>query len=90
MSGCQANCNTTSVETTEVNNLKIYPNPVNNTLNVSSDKQIDKIEIYDALGRMIISEREPENTINVKQLEKGIYSIVIIFDGNRITKRFTK
>ena len=90
LAGCQANCNSTSIENTEVDNLKIYPNPVNNTLNVSSDKKIVKIEIYDALGRVIYAESNPSSTINVEQLEAGLYSIAIIFNDNRIVKQFSK
>ncbi|MBT5089911.1 MAG: T9SS type A sorting domain-containing protein [Flavobacteriales bacterium] len=90
LTGCQANCNSTSIENTEINTLKLYPNPVNNTLNVSSDKKINKIEIYDALGRVIYTENNPSSVINVEQLESGLYSIAIIFDDNKIVKKFTK
>tara|TARA_B100000767_G_C19758883_1_gene534233 strand:+ start:766 stop:2595 length:1830 start_codon:yes stop_codon:yes gene_type:complete len=90
LAGCQSNCNSTSIENTEVNNLKIYPNPVNNTLNISSDNKIKKIEIYDALSRVIYAESNPSSAINVEQLESGLYSIAIIFDDNRIVKKFTK
>jgi hypothetical protein len=90
LAGCQSNCNATSIESTELKNLKLYPNPVKNALNISSNKKIDKIEIYDALGRIVISENNPTNTINVEQLESGIYSIAILFEDDRIVKRFTK
>lgn len=90
LAGCQANCTSTSIENTEINNLKLYPNPVNNTLNISSNKKIKKIEIYDALGRVIYTENNPSSAINVEQLEAGLYSIAIIFDDNRIVKKFTK
>jgi hypothetical protein len=90
LAGCQSNCTSTSIENKEINNLKIYPNPVNNTLNVSSDKKIKKIEIYDTLGRVIYAESNPSSAINVEQLESGVYSIAIIFDDNRIVKKFTK
>ncbi|MFT4902474.1 MAG: hypothetical protein ACI84S_000166 [Thalassomonas sp.] len=90
LAGCQANCNSTSVDNEELKNLKLYPNPVNNTLHISTDKKIDKIEIYDAVGRMVISEDNPTTTINVEQLESGIYCIAILFEDDRIIKRFTK
>ena len=70
--------------------MDIYPNPANNTLNISSDKKIKKIEIYDALGRVIYTESNPSAAINVEQLEAGLYSIAIIFDDNRIVKKFIK
>ena len=90
LSDCQVNCNSTSVNNEDIKNLKLYPNPVNNALHISTDKQINQIEIYDAVGRMVVSEKNPTNTINVEQLESGIYSIAILFEDDRIVKRFTK
>ena len=90
LAGCQANCNLTSVQNTKVDNLKLFPNPVNNILNISTEKEIKKIEIYDGLGRIILSKESPSNTINVEQLEGGIYSIAIIFEDSRILRKFAK
>lgn len=90
LAGCQANCNTTAVMNEALNELTIFPNPVDNILNISSDKKIDRIEIYDALGRIIISENYPTTNIDVKQLESGIYSIAILFGDEKVIKRFTK
>ena len=90
LAGCQSNCTPLIIEDSEINNLKLYPNPVNNTLNISSDKKIKKIEIYDAIGRVIYTESNPFSAINVEQLEAGIYSIAIIFDDNIIVKKFNK
>ena len=89
-SDCQVNCNSTSVNNEDIKNLKLYPNPVNNSLHISTDKKINQIEIYDALGRMVISEFNPTTAINVEQLESGLYSIAILFKDDRIVKRFTK
>jgi hypothetical protein len=90
LSGCQANCNVTAVENTEIKNLEIYPNPVNNTLHISFDKKIDKIEIFDNLGRIMLSKNNPNSQINVEHLADGVYSIAIIYNGNRIIKKFIK
>jgi hypothetical protein len=90
LAGCQSNCTPLIIEDSEINNLKLYPNPANKTLNISSDKKIKKIEIYDAIGRVIYAESNPSSAINVEQLESGLYSIAIIFNDNRIVKKFTK
>ena len=91
LADCNLDCSySTSVNENGIKNFKIYPNPVNSTLNISSDKKIKKIEIYDAIGRIIYAERNPSSAINVEQLESGLYSIAILFDDERIVKRFTK
>ena len=90
LTACQSNCAINSVEDTEFNDLKLFPNPVNNTLNIITEKNILKIEIYDALGRVILLRENPSTTIDVEQLEHGIYLIAIIFENQKIVKRFTK
>ena len=91
LTGCQSNCTSTSIKNTEINNLKIYPNPANKTLNISSDKKIKKIEIYDAIGRVIYAENNPTNRINVEKLQSGLYSIKIIFkDESSIVQKIIK
>ena len=89
LADCNLDCSySTSVNENGIKNFKIYPNPVNSTLNISSDKKIKKIEIYDAIGRVIYTESNPFSAINVEQLEAGIYSIAIIFDDNIIVMKF--
>ena len=90
LADCNADCSTTNINETEINNFKIYPNPVNNTLNIKTDKKIKRIEIYDVIGKIVLSENNPENSIDVEQLESGLYSISIIFENNRIVKQFSK
>ena len=90
LADCNADCSTTNINETEINNFKIYPNPVNNTLNIKTDKKIKRIEIYDVIGKIVLSENNPANSIDVEQLESGLYSISIIFENNRIVKQFSK
>ena len=91
LSGCQTNCNTTSVNSEDLNNFNIFPNPVSDILNIKSEKEIIKVEISDILGKIIISEKNPTNRINVQKLEKGLYTIKITFkDENSITQKIVK
>ena len=60
-------------------------------LNIKSDKEILIVEISDILGKIILSEINPKNSINVKRLQKGIYSIKITFkDENSIIQKIIK
>ncbi|MDG1718804.1 MAG: T9SS type A sorting domain-containing protein, partial [Flavobacteriales bacterium] len=91
LTGCQANCNTTSINSEDLANFNIFPNPVSDVLNIKSDKEIIKVEISDILGKIILSEINPKNSINVKRLQKGIYSIKITFkDENSIIQKIIK
>ena len=87
---CINDCNTTSIESIEIQQLKIFPNPVNNTLNIICEKDITKIEIYDVLGRIIISKENPSNHISVEELKSGLYTISVTFKNNKIVRKFQK
>ena len=91
LTACQATCNTTSINSQDLANFNIFPNPVSDVLNIKSDKEIIKVEISDILGKIILSEINPKNSINVKRLQKGIYSIKITFkDENSIIQKIIK
>jgi hypothetical protein len=56
--------------------VNIYPNPVKDILNIKSDNTIESLELYDALGRKVLSqsgESATESTVNVSSLKDGIY-----------------
>jgi hypothetical protein len=54
---------TLSTATNEINNLVVYPNPVENQLNISANELITKIEVYDILGQLIKSITNNSNRI---------------------------
>ena len=47
--------------------------------------------IQNKIGQVIYKETEPSSTINVQQLEAGLYYISIILEDNKkVIKKFTK
>ena len=63
--------------------ISIYPNPSNTILNIDSNNvKISKIEIIDALGKVILTQNETLK-INVSGIANGIYICKIYgFDNN--------
>lgn len=61
------------------NPVKIYPNPVNNVLNIDILNPVNNqfAEIYDLTGKKIVNEKLTGNTINVSSLSNGIYILKI-------------
>lgn len=75
----------TGIESLDVNdNIVLYPNPTNGILNVKTITPDTKINIYNALSELVLSEAllNIENQINLNELSKGIY-IVKITSNNR-------
>jgi Secretion system C-terminal sorting domain/FG-GAP-like repeat len=68
----------------------VYPNPTTAILTVQSSKSIVQIEIYNALGQLVLSNTN-ENQIDISSVSQGIYFIKIK-DGhsNFGTKRVVK
>ena len=70
-------CSTIGVEDIDVDivEAKIYPNPAIDRLNIDSKEKIQKLEVYDALGRKVLSKIPNQNifSIDIYNLEQGIY-----------------
>jgi uncharacterized repeat protein (TIGR01451 family) len=64
------------------NNLKIYPNPVNNILNIENNSVIDNIEVSNVLGQTVLSQNNNNSKIDLSGLIAGIYFVKITSSGN--------
>ena len=82
-------CENLGVEDYSVGDLKIYPNPTNNIVNVQSTFPIDKIEIFNTLGSLVKVVLN-SNTVELNIAESGIYFMTIHSNNAMITKRIIK
>jgi len=69
--------------------LKIYPNPVNDRVFISGDLDKANIEIYNAIGQLVLKENQ-NSSVNVVHLKKGLYFIKIIGENKKTTLKFIK
>ena len=72
-----------------LNNLLIYPNPANNILNISSTEIINKVEVLDVVGRIIISKtlNSSNYILDVSGLNNNVYFINYSINGIINTKK---
>jgi Secretion system C-terminal sorting domain len=83
--------NPTSINELNTNNYSIYPNPTSNQLNIEiNEVGVREINIIDITGKTVKTFTLNFNTINVSDLQKGIYFIKFIGDEKTITKKFIK
>lgn len=68
--------------------ITVYPNPAVNSIEISSNEQLDAFYIYNTLGSMVYSDRVMATTakVNISDLPKGVY----LLRCNGMTKRFVK
>ncbi|GAB5537931.1 MAG: hypothetical protein Salg2KO_00340 [Salibacteraceae bacterium] len=81
----------TGVEAINTSNIKMYPNPANEFLTLTSDTQIDKITFIDMIGN-IVSVAAPNSNkaeINTSELSAGIYMLEITTTDGKAFKKLT-
>jgi surface protein len=82
-------CSVLGVEEFETNNIKIYPNPTNNIINIEglNKNENNTIQIFDVQGKLVITKTINEKgTIDLSELNKGVYVIKIGDVAQRIVK----
>jgi len=68
-------------DATVKSNLKVYPNPASDVVNISSNKDIKAITVLDMSGKKVQSFQTTNKQINVSSLAKGTY-ILQVYYGN--------
>ena len=76
------------------NNFNIYPNPVNDRLYIETESEIEEVVVYDVYGR-VQNLRNSEtqklrNSIDVTDLNSGIYFVKVVTENGEVVKRFVK
>ncbi|MBT5288938.1 MAG: family 16 glycosylhydrolase [Flavobacterium sp.] len=71
---------TASTEDVFANKFSVYPNPSSDVLNIRTNEPIDKVELYNTIGQLIVAKKT--TNINISSLKTGIY-ILKIYSRNR-------
>jgi hypothetical protein len=70
---------TASVDDVFSSKLSIYPNPANEFVQISTNESITGIEVYNLIGKRVISSSKLENNrIDVSNLSKGVYVLKVM------------
>jgi hypothetical protein len=80
---------TLRVNSDAIKGFNLYPNPVTNGrlfINTLSNSE-KKIQIFDVLGKKVLSTNLKGREINVSKLQSGVYIIKIIEEGKTATRK---
>lgn len=82
------NVSTNILNYTKNNELSIYPNPSNGTLNITSSLNSFYYSIYDQLGRSLLAKKSQNKaeTVNIDFLDDGVYFVQIKDENGKILK----
>ncbi|MEZ4957263.1 MAG: lamin tail domain-containing protein [Saprospiraceae bacterium] len=70
--------------------INFYPNPVSNTLTIDSDLEIVAVQIANLLGQEVMKVKNPNGSLDVQELGKGIYLITFQVGESIWTDKFVK
>ena len=72
-----------SIDSYEITDFSVFPNPATTTLNITSSETIASIEIFSATGQSVLQMNiNSDNTIcDIKHLASGIY-LIVAHDSN--------
>jgi N-acetylneuraminic acid mutarotase len=74
--------------TNELEHVRIYPNPLKNFMVVQSEQMIQRIEIHDLSGKVLVMQTINSNQIEIPiELENGFYIVKLIAEGVKYSER---
>ncbi|MEC4004270.1 T9SS type A sorting domain-containing protein [Flavobacterium sp. SUN052] len=71
-------------------NIKVYPNPVKDILTIQSQESINKVDVYDANGRLLMSSQLSNNQTDLSTLSSGFYFVKIVSNDKVTVIKITK
>jgi translation initiation factor IF-1 len=87
--GSPNNGQTLPVEDYQIDNFKLYPNPVlNGYVNIVSGNRIKmKVSVFDLLGKKVFDKTLNNKILNVAHLSNGVYIIKVLLDDAIVIKK---
>lgn len=80
------------IESNKSVNISVYPNPSNGILNIKAEKNIQKVEVFNAMGQLVNSLKANANnaTLDLSDLPNGLYTVNAVVDGSNNISKFIK
>jgi hypothetical protein len=64
-----------------------FLNPVKEFVSINSETKIDKVEIYNMVGTLVLETKEDTNKVDIKNLSQGIYLIAVYSEDKKSVKK---
>lgn len=82
---------THSIAGLEAQELKLYPNPVNDILQIESSEEILKLSMYNTSGQLVLTRHQGfGQSIDLHDLSSGLYIVRIETEDNSYSERIFK
>ncbi len=82
---------TASVNDVLASKFNTFPNPANDVVQIATSLEINKVEMYNVLGKKVTTSfNQHNNNVDISSLSKGIYVLKITSGQSTITKKIIK
>ncbi len=78
------------IEDVVVENTAIYPNPATEMINISTDNQVQRVEIFNMQGQLVKVETGEVTRVSVKDLANGLYTLKLTTDNGTSMHKIVK
>lgn len=66
-----------SIEDVFTNKFKVYPNPTNDYIHITSEDTIDSIALFNTIGQLVLEKKHHTKQLNIEALTPGLYFLKI-------------
>tara|TARA_B100000809_G_scaffold212419_1_gene216378 strand:- start:2482 stop:3975 length:1494 start_codon:yes stop_codon:yes gene_type:complete len=85
------NCSgTVGINESKTTTINISPNPTKGLLNINTTEKVEQVTIYSISGSLVKNINQNVNQVNVQELTKGMYILVIKTEKGITRNRFIK
>ncbi|MDT0557319.1 T9SS type A sorting domain-containing protein [Ichthyenterobacterium sp. W332] len=78
-----------SVGDENLSTVEVFPNPAKDVINIESVNELTNIELFSVLGKQVYKGTN-ERTIDISNLNTGVYLLKLSNDSGSVTKRIVK
>jgi hypothetical protein len=76
-----------SVEDRLVSEIKIYPNPADNIIFLDSKVKLDKIQLFNMTGQLLLDAKQNSRKIDISIIDSGVYIIKLWSESKSQTQK---
>lgn len=81
---------TTGIAENDKFGVSIYPNPATDVINITTDNQVQRVEIFNMQGQLVKVESGEVTSVSVKDLANGVYTMKLTTDNGTSLHKLIK
>ncbi len=69
------------------NTIRVYPNPANSEIHITTKVYISSLALYDVYGKLILKKEKDTDSIDVSSFNPGVYFLEIYSNNKKVVKK---